>query len=567
MFSVKKSHMFFLLMSLLTSFDMSAMSPLTDEQLDAIIDALPPLDTLSIAQIKALNPLVIKALSIDISTFTPAQIHAFTSAQTAALTADQLLRFNKDQIQNLHIADIPAHTLKMAARFPQTGILENITTAQIATLQADQVAALFEILTENQRTILAPQQLTQLNDVQKKTYQWFDDSKAAIENYIKNSPELLAQPLDAWIPYDRYTLFQFLQKITSPSVLPSFERLGYVGEGFATRLVKGFIKKIYLQLKSVQAKQPQETPKVKQNAYDYNTYVFNDDVKPETFHYAALGLANEEKSLKTLTAAYRKLSAIHHPDKGGNASIFQKITDANKKIKEWIELKIEAGDREYIKAQEDNQAEQNQQERLRKETEEAHRKEQERLFQAAQERQRVAEQERQREAVRRVEQEQITTQWFVEKQKALASAIVLYAQKNPEMSDNSPAIIAHLYERFPEMRSLSNHIVTAKLDKITKEYPIMSHFFTDRKSKIKAHIKTLPLLTKPLQDWLNNSRSIAYQASSNFIPLTTAQQCFFDVFVEDLITQIYNQESNAQPQPQAKEFVMQALELAICLRR
>lgn len=89
-------------------------------------------------------------------------------------------------------------------------------------------------------------------------------------------------------------------------------------------------------------------------SFDFNTYVLHDDVKPKDYQYQALGLPNEEKSLKKVSTAYKKLVVKHHPDKGGNPDIFQKIDHSYKNITEWIAFKIEANDPEYIAAQEES---------------------------------------------------------------------------------------------------------------------------------------------------------------------------------------------------------------------
>lgn len=91
------------------------------------------------------------------------------------------------------------------------------------------------------------------------------------------------------------------------------------------------------------------------SSFDFNTYVFHDDVKPKDYQYQALGLPIGEKSLKKVSAAYKKLSIKHHPDKGGNSDVFQKINHAYKNITEWINFEIDEKDPEYIAAQQENQ--------------------------------------------------------------------------------------------------------------------------------------------------------------------------------------------------------------------
>ena len=97
------------------------------------------------AEIQTLTPQEVQDLTIGIKELLkPELIKALTPEQIQNMTMDQILVLDKEQIQNFNFKDLTIQQIKRLVQDRPTGILQNLTDAQLSALSPEQMEAFLE---------------------------------------------------------------------------------------------------------------------------------------------------------------------------------------------------------------------------------------------------------------------------------------------------------------------------------------------------------------------------------------------------------------------------------------
>ncbi len=90
----------------------------------------------------------------------------------------------------------------------------------------------------------------------------------------------------------------------------------------------------------------EQNKKTRASAFDWWDFIFNSKVNKASiidyfayFQLLKIDTKNTEINEKMIVSAFRQLSLVYHPDKGGNAEKFIELTEAKNKCLEFVKLR------------------------------------------------------------------------------------------------------------------------------------------------------------------------------------------------------------------------------------